>query len=56
MASLMRRAYAGENLIPLGQALLTRALRNPEDAHACMDFSTVLHLRQLPENTLPILT
>lgn len=43
-ASLMRRAYAGENLIPLGMALLTRAQNNPEDAHALLDFSVVLHL------------
>ncbi len=44
MANLMRRCYHGENLVPLGQALLSRALDNPLDAHAYLDFSTVLQL------------
>ena len=44
MARLMRRCYAGENLLPLGQALLARALENPNDAHAYLDFSMVLQL------------
>ncbi len=40
----MRRCYAGENLIALGASLLARALENPRDAHAYLDFSTVLQL------------
>jgi glutathione synthase/RimK-type ligase-like ATP-grasp enzyme len=54
MASLMRRAEAGENLLPLGQALLARALRNPRDAHACLDFSTVLLLTGNREHGLAV--
>ena len=44
MAPLMRRAFAGEDLSPLGTALMARAQANPLDAHAWMDFSTVLQL------------
>lgn len=54
MVSLMRRAEAGENLLPLGQALLARALRNPRDAHACLDFSTVLLLTGNCEHGLAV--
>jgi len=44
VAALMRRCYNGENLVPVGQTLLARALDNPLDAHAYLDFSTVLQL------------
>ena len=44
VAPLMRRAFAGEDLAPLGQILLERAQAYPNDAHAYMDFSTVLQL------------
>lgn len=54
LASLMRRAYAGENLVPLGQALLARALDDPEDAPAHLDFSTVLHLTGQREHALAV--
>ncbi len=43
-AALMRRAMAGEDLRPLGQCLLERAKRHPEDAHALMDLSMILQL------------
>ncbi|CAK0767616.1 RimK family alpha-L-glutamate ligase [Gammaproteobacteria bacterium] len=54
VAALMRRCYNGENLIPLGQALLARALENPSDAYAYLDFSTVLQLIGNRENGLAI--
>ncbi|TFW27107.1 ATP-grasp domain-containing protein [Duganella callida] len=44
VAPLMRRAFAGEDLTGLGQTLLQRAQTWPNDAHAYMDFSTVLQL------------
>ncbi len=44
VAPLMRRAFAGENLAQDGQDLLLRAQQNPADAHAYLDFSTVLQL------------
>lgn len=44
VASLMRRAFAGENLMAEGASLLARAHANPDDAHALMDLSTVLQL------------
>ena len=54
VASLMRRRYAGENLVPLGQALMARALENPLDAHAYLDFSTVLLLNGHREHGLAV--
>lgn len=53
-AALMRRAYAGENLVPLGQALLARAMKNPLDARAYLDFSTVLQLTGNREHALAV--
>ncbi len=44
IAPLMRRAFAGENLTAQGADLLARAQANPHDAHAWMDFSSVLQL------------
>ncbi|CAK0772172.1 RimK family alpha-L-glutamate ligase [Gammaproteobacteria bacterium] len=54
VAPLMRRGYAGENLIPLGQVLLARALENPLDAHAYLDFATVLLLTGNREHGLAV--
>ncbi|HAT32216.1 MAG TPA: RimK family alpha-L-glutamate ligase [Janthinobacterium sp.] len=54
VAPLMRRAFAGENLLPLGEELLARAQRNPLDAHACLDFSTVLQLTGNRDNALAL--
>lgn len=45
LAVLMRMAYSGVDLAPLGEQLITRAQRNPNDANALMDLSTVLQLR-----------
>lgn len=44
VAPLMRRAFLNEDLRPVGAALLARAQQNQLDAHAWMDFSTVLQL------------
>ncbi len=44
VAPLMRKAFAGEDLHPLGERLLQRAQTYPNDAHAYLDFSTVLQL------------
>lgn len=45
LAALMRMAYSGVDLAPLGTQLIERATRNPDDANALMDLSTVLQLR-----------
>lgn len=45
LAALMRMAYSGVDLAPLGEQLITRAQLNPKDANALMDLSTVLQLR-----------
>ena len=44
VARLMRRAFLGQDLGPLGAVLLARAQANPDDANALMDCSTVLQL------------
>jgi glutathione synthase/RimK-type ligase-like ATP-grasp enzyme len=44
VARLMRRAFLGQDMAPLGAALLARAQANPDDANAVMDCSTVLQL------------
>ncbi|MFZ6772050.1 ATP-grasp domain-containing protein [Undibacterium sp. SXout7W] len=44
LAPLMRRAFANEDLKPLGAVLLKRAQENPTDANAYLDCSTVLQL------------
>ena len=45
LAALMRMAYSGADLTPLGAQLIERAERNPLDANALMDLSTVLQLK-----------
>jgi glutathione synthase/RimK-type ligase-like ATP-grasp enzyme len=54
VAPLMRRAFAGEDLAPLGQRLLERAQAYPNDAHAYMDFSTVLQLTGNRDDALAV--
>ncbi|MBS1213766.1 MAG: RimK family alpha-L-glutamate ligase [Proteobacteria bacterium] len=56
VAALTRRCYEGENLIPLGQALLARAEENPMDANAHLDLSTVLLLTGNGEHGLAVQT
>ena len=45
LAALMRMAYSGADLGPLGAELVARAERDPADANALMDLSTLLQLR-----------
>ncbi len=45
LAELMTRAFRGEDLSPFGNALLERVNRDPDDADALVDLSTVLQLR-----------
>ena len=54
LAPLMRRAFLQEDLGPLGAALLARAQAHPDDAHACLDFSTVLQLKGQRELALAV--
>lgn len=54
VAPLMRRAFAGEDLSPVGQTLLERAQNYPNDAHAYMDFSTVLQLTGNRDDALAV--
>lgn len=54
VAPLMRRAFAGEDLTPVGQILLERAQTYPNDAHAYMDFSTVLQLTGNRDDALAV--
>lgn len=54
VAPLMRRAFAGEDLSPIGQVLLERAQSYPNDAHAYMDFSTVLQLTGNRDDALAV--
>jgi hypothetical protein len=54
VAPLMRQAFMGVNLRPLGETLLARAQANPDDAHAVFDFSTVLQLNGEREAALAV--
>lgn len=45
LAALMRMVFSGEDLGVIGAQLIERAQRNPQDAYALMDLSTVLQLR-----------
>ena len=54
VAPLMRKAFAGDDLLPLGEQLLARATANPLDAHAMLDFSTVLQLTGNRANALAV--
>lgn len=54
VAPLMRKAYAGEDLQPLGERLLQRAQTYPNDAHAYLDFSTVLQLTGNRDDALAV--
>lgn len=54
LAPLMRRAYAGDNLFPLGEELLARAQADAADANARLDLSTVLQLTGNRANALAL--
>lgn len=45
LARLMRLAFAGQDLAPLGERLLARARQYPDEATTLLDLSTVLLLR-----------
>jgi glutathione synthase/RimK-type ligase-like ATP-grasp enzyme len=49
LARLMSMAFRGEDLMPLAQTLITRALEDEHDANALMDLSTVLMLQGVRE-------
>jgi len=44
LAPLMRKAFSGVDIKPIGAQLIQRAEKYPNDAHALMDLSTVLQL------------
>jgi glutathione synthase/RimK-type ligase-like ATP-grasp enzyme len=44
LATLMKMAFSGVDLAPLGQRLLERAISNPNDGDKLMDVSTILQL------------
>jgi hypothetical protein len=44
LAPLMRQAFSGVDLKPLGTQLINRSSQYPDDAHTLMDLSTVLQL------------
>lgn len=44
LAALMRMAFSGTDLAPLGTQLIERAQQDPDDTNAMMDLSTVLQL------------
>ena len=54
LAGLMKMAFDGEDLAPLGEALIKRAESDPLDANALMDLSTVLQLRHNQEVALDV--
>ena len=54
VAPLMRVAFLQQDLAPLGEALLARAQAHPDDAHAYLDFSTVLQLKGQRELALAV--
>ncbi|HUX13346.1 MAG TPA: RimK family alpha-L-glutamate ligase [Spirochaetia bacterium] len=43
-AALARMAFSGEDLLPLAEAMMHRIERDPKDAAALMDLSTIFHL------------
>ncbi|CAK0774328.1 RimK family alpha-L-glutamate ligase [Gammaproteobacteria bacterium] len=54
IAPWARLAFLGENLSPIGESLLDRAIRNPEDANAILDFSIILQLVGQREHALAV--
>ncbi|MDD5297098.1 MAG: pyridoxal-dependent decarboxylase [Rhodocyclaceae bacterium] len=54
LAALMRRAFAREDMAPLGSRLIARAQSDPQDAEALMDLSTVLHINGSPKLALSV--
>lgn len=49
LARLMRLAYGGADIAPLGVEMIERAAADPGDANALMDLSTIMQLDFAPE-------
>ena len=54
LARLMKMAFDGADLAPLGQSLISRAEKDPDDADALMDLSIILQLKYQPEIALDV--
>ncbi len=54
LARLMKLAFDGADLAPLGDALIQRAKQDPEDAEALMDLAIVLQLRDQSDLALKV--
>ena len=54
LARLMRMAFAGEDLAPVGERLLARSRSHPDEANTLLDLSTVLQLRGNTEVALNV--
>lgn len=54
LARLMKMAYDGIDLAPVGDALIQRAEANPKDAEALMDLAVVLQLRNSRDVALDV--
>ncbi len=54
LARLMKKAFDGEDLAPLGDALIKRAESDPLDANALMDLSTLLQFRNSRDVALDV--
>jgi len=54
VAPWARLAFLGENLNSIGERLLDRAIRNPEDTNAILDFSIILQLVGQREHALAV--
>lgn len=54
LAKLMKMAFDGVDLAPVGDALIQRAQANPKDAEALMDLAIVLQLRNSPDVALDV--
>lgn len=54
LSKLMKMAFDGVDLAPTGAALIKRVEKNPQDAEALMDLSTVLQLKFQPDVALDV--
>jgi glutathione synthase/RimK-type ligase-like ATP-grasp enzyme len=54
LARLMKMAFDGADLAPIGDALIQRAEANPEDAEALLDLAIVLQLRNSKDVALDV--
>ena len=54
LARLFKMAFDGADLTPLGQSLIERAGKNPDDTNALLDLSILLQLKYSPEIALGV--